>query len=81
MAEYAELTTFLGWCSVINIAVLLVATIMLVGLRTQIAGLHSRLLGLTEAELAASYTQYLSNYKVLITVFNVVPYFALQLMS
>jgi hypothetical protein len=77
----ATLTTFLGWCSVINLGLLCLATIMLGTLKNWVMGTHSKMLGIDEAELPGLYLQYLSNYKVLVLVFNVVPYMALRMMS
>lgn len=75
------LTTFLGWCCVINIGVLVMSTIIVMIMREPIAGLHSRLFGLNPAELPAAYFQYLGNYKIAIFIFNLVPYLALKVMS
>lgn len=81
MIAIDTLTTFLGWCSVINIGVLVLSTIILMIMREPIVGIHSRLFGLNPAELPATYFQYLGNYKIAIFIFNLVPYIALKVMS
>ena len=78
--EIAELTTWLGWTSLINIALLAVATIVLISMRGTIVGLHRGMFDLSEAELSRAYFQYLAQFKIVVLVFNVAPYLALKLM-
>lgn len=81
MNNIETLTSFFGWCSVINVIVLLVASLALMMMRDTIAGIHSRMLGVTKDEMARAYVQYMSNYKIAIIMLNIAPYFALRLMS
>ena len=73
------LTSTLGWCAVINIGILLFATLMLLLGGRLPRRLHRELFGLDEVKLNEAYFQFLANYKLLILLFNVTPYFALQL--
>ncbi|HEY9035647.1 MAG TPA: hypothetical protein VIM96_02940 [Pseudomonadales bacterium] len=73
-----ELTALLGWCSAINIGVLMLATLILGVYRHALMALHGRWFGLNERELQRAYFQYLANYKILIIVFNLVPYLVLR---
>ena len=75
------LTTFLGWCSVINIGLLLISTIMMIVVRDFAIKLHSSLFGVNPEELPIIYLQYLGNYKVAIIILNIVPYIALKVMA
>lgn len=75
------LQAFFGWCSVINIGVLLYATISMVLMRDFMTGLHAKLFGLEEKKLHEQYFQYLANYKIAIFMFNIVPYLALLIMN
>ena len=75
------MTTFLGWCSLINFALLMMATIQLIIAQNAISAFHARLFGLEDRDLKLLYIQFLAVYKLLIFVFNVVPYFALKLMA
>lgn len=75
------LTEFLGWCSAINIAVLLFATFFLIFLRNVILPLHARIFDTSEDTLFRLYLQYLSLYKIALFIFNLVPYVALKLMA
>ena len=54
---------------------------MLMTMRDMIAGIHSKLLGVSKDEMARAYVQYMSNYKIAVIMLNIVPYFALKLMS
>ena len=75
------LTTFLGWCSVINIGVLLFSTLMMIVVRDFAIKLHSSLFGVNPKELPLIYLQYLGNFKIAIIILNIVPYIALKVMA
>ena len=81
MFNIAELITFFGWCSVINFALLLFSSLILFALQEPIASVHSNLTGITTDKLRATYFNYLGHYKILIIVFNLVPYVTLKIMS
>lgn len=72
---------FLGWCTVINIGILLVATIILVLTRKSISKFHAKLFELSQTDLSLSYFQFLGQYKLAIYVLNLVPYIALRIMT
>ena len=72
---------FLGWCSVINIGMLLLSTLMLTVMRSWIIKIHANLTGVSEAELPRIYLEFLGNYKMLVVVLNLVPYIALRIMQ
>ena len=72
---------FIGWCTVINIGILLIATIFLVLTRAPILKMHAKLFELSQADLSLSYFQFLGQYKLAIYVLNLVPYIALRIMT
>ena len=76
-----NLTAFFGWCSVINVAVLIFSSLMLAAMKDSITVFHSKLFGVSRDNLATMYFQYLGNYKIAIFIFNLVPYLALKLIS
>jgi uncharacterized membrane protein len=80
MVTIDAVTAFFGWCSVINLGLLVFTTLVLSVSGNWTAGIHARLFGLNPAELPRMYFQYLANYKIAILVFNLVPYIALKLM-
>lgn len=71
----------LGWCSVINIGVLMLSTIGVIVLRDKISLLHAKMFNLDQRDISRAYFQYLAHYKILIIVFNIVPYFTLRIIS
>ncbi len=73
------LSSFFGWCSVINIGFLVFATLLLTLAGQFSLGLHKRLFDLDEKFLKESYFRFLARYKMLTLIFSIVPYFALQL--
>ncbi|MCP4843356.1 MAG: hypothetical protein GY887_16645 [Halieaceae bacterium] len=75
------LTAIFGWCAVINIALLLFSSLWVTVFREFTKRLHSTLMQVDASELNAYYFQYLGNYKLLILVFNIVPYIALRLIA
>jgi hypothetical protein len=81
MINLQTLTTFLGWCSVINVIVLSVASLMLMLMRNFVAGIHGRMFGVSTEDISLAYVHYLANYKIAIIMLNIVPYVALRIMS
>ena len=78
MDSLHSLRGFLGWCTVINMGMLILATLALVTMRGWMSGVHARMSGLDETDLSRAYFQYLAQYKIAIFVFNLVPYIALR---
>ena len=81
MNSIETIREFLGWCSVINIGMLFLSTIMLISMRGWIIKIHANMTGVSEAELPVIYLQFLGNYKMLIIILNLVPYIALRVMT
>ena len=79
--DMATLTTFLGWCTVINFGFLVFAGLGIIGMRGWIAGIHGKMFGLDEATLSLQYFQYLGRFKSVIVIFNAVPWIALKIMA
>ena len=80
MITLDSLMVFLGWCSVINILVLIFSTISLLLFKGPITAIHSKMFGVDPDNIATVYFQYLANYKIAIFMLNIVPYLALRLM-
>lgn len=81
MIEIDTLATFLGWCSVINIGVLVLSTIALKVMKEPISNIHSNMFGVNHVDLPPIYMQYLGSYKIAILIFNLVPYISLKIMN
>ncbi|WP_416307830.1 DUF6868 family protein [Neptunicella sp. SCSIO 80796] len=81
MNDIDNLITFFGWCTVVNIAVLLFATIVLATFGTAISKLHSKMFNMRQDALHTVYMQYLSHYKLAIFMLNLTPYIALKILN
>jgi hypothetical protein len=80
MFTMQTLVTFLGWCSVVNIVLLIIAVIFLMAFKEIVAKVHSKLFGLKKEDLPLIYFSYLGNYKLAIIILNLIPYVALKIM-
>lgn len=73
------LTTVFGWMAVLNIAVLLFSTLMIVLMQDWIAGFHGRMFQMERPDVRRAYFRYLANYKILTLIFCIIPWLALKL--
>jgi hypothetical protein len=75
------ITEFFGWCLVINAGLLVFTTVILLLAQNWAAKIHSKMFNLKEEDLKRAYFNYVALYKMLLIVFNLVPYVALKLMN
>ena len=80
MNSIEAVTAFFGWTTVINFALLVFSTIMIIATRGPISRIHGRMFGLESADLSRAYIQFIAQYKIAIIVFSLTPYIALKLM-
>lgn len=74
-------STFLGWCTVLNIVLFSYMAVMLIAFNAPIKRLHSRIMLIPKEQLNGFYFSFLAHYKLAILLFNLVPYCALKIMS
>jgi hypothetical protein len=79
--DLTALQSFFFWCMIINSAVYALTAIALMFMRDFVIKANSRLFGSSEAESRSSIQNYLTNYKLLITVFNFTPWLVLLLIA
>jgi hypothetical protein len=79
MESLETLAAFLGWCTLINLGMLMFASLLLAYMRGPISKIHRGMFGLDDTDLSRAYFQYLAQYKTLIFVFNLMPYLALRI--
>jgi Family of unknown function (DUF6868) len=72
---------FFLWCTIINAVMFFVSFIMMMLMRKFIYKYHGRWFDLPDAKLSSSMYKMLGFYKILIIVFNLVPYLALVIIS
>ena len=81
MTSIETLTTFVGWCAVINIGVLVVALLPLSVFHEGVGTLSARLFGVTPEEAKVTHFRVFQQYRLAIVVLNIAPYIALRLMA
>lgn len=80
MDSMENLTTFFGWCSVLNIGFLVLTFFVVTVMRGTLMRIHSVLFGVSEADLPGIYFRYLANYQTATLALALFPYIALKLM-
>jgi hypothetical protein len=75
----AELTAIFGWMTVINLAFYFWAAAFIVLGRDWVSRLQARIMGVPAEKWPDYYVDYLSRYKIGITMFNLAPYLALKI--
>jgi hypothetical protein len=80
MLTHEILIEFLGWSTLINVTLLLVMTLAIMFLHEPVSKIHAELFNLNKEDLGRTYFNYIAIYKILIIVFNLVPYVALKIM-
>ena len=74
-----QLTDLFKWMTIINVALLILGGVLIMTLKRTLYRAHSRLFGLSEDQVAAVSYNYLGIFKLLVIVFNLVPYVSLVL--
>ena len=81
MSSIETLTTLLGWCTVINIGLLLFAALAWIPVKEVVAEFGGRMFGVTKEELKVTFLRVLMQFRAGIVVLNLVPYVALKIMA
>ena len=81
MSSLETLRAFLGWCTAINLGLLVLASIALTLMHGTVGRIHGKMFKLDETEVSRQYFQYLAQFKIAVLVFNFTPYIALRLMA
>lgn len=72
---------FFGWCSAINIAILVYWWLILMLARDFVYRLHGRWFTLTREKFDSIHYAGMAFFKILVFVFNIVPYLALLIVG
>lgn len=81
MITISQFTELLGWASIINIAYLCLASLVLIFMKGAVSSIQKKMFDLNEAELNSKYFDFISTYKVVTLAFIVAPYLALKIMG
>ena len=79
--DIATLRTFFGWCTVINVGMMILSFALLIPLSDFVYRVHSRLFPMSREAFNIIIYSYLGIYKILVIVFCLVPYVALSIMA
>ena len=72
---------FLGWCTIINYGLMILAFLKVYVLRNTLAQFRQELFGLDEESVRRLQGQFFVNYQLVIIVFTLTPYIALSIMT
>ena len=75
------LRDFLGWCAIINMALLLFWVLWMMLARGFVYRMHGRFFKMPEEKFDATHYAGMLFYKLCIFVFNIVPYLALRIVA
>ena len=76
-----QLTQFLGWCAVLNIALLLWWVFFMTFAHDWVYKFHSKWFYLEQQSFDTVHYAGIAFYKLSIILFNIAPYFALRIIS
>ncbi len=79
--DLTTLQTFFGWCTLINIGLLMFASIMLLALNNWVYKIHSKWFPMPRETYNAIVYSFLGFYKLMIWVLCLIPWVALLIMS
>lgn len=77
----STLREFLLWNMVINVGLLIFSSLMILAMRDWVYRLHGKMFRLPEEKIASAMYKIIAFYKIIIIVFNVVPYIALRIIE
>lgn len=75
------LREFLLWNMVINVGLLVVSSLFIICARDWVYRFHGKMFRLPEEKIASAMYKIIAFYKIVIIVFNVVPYIALRIIG
>lgn len=76
-----QTTEFFKWLTIINVVLFVLNVILILILRRIICKMHGKMFGLSEENISIVLYGWLGLYKVMIVVFNIVPFVALIIMG
>lgn len=83
MTSIENLTTFFGWCTAINVGLILLL-VLLTGVANKKGfpfNLIAKIFGITKEEVRVIHFHVFQQYRIAVLVLNLVPYIALKIMT
>lgn len=81
MNSIETLTTFLGWCSVLNLGLLISGGTIISMAHDAFGEIAGKMMGVTSGQAKIIIFTVLRQYRFFIIFFNIVPYIALKIMA
>ena len=81
MDSLTIVTTFLGWCTIINIVIILMFLIIWSNAQDSFGDITARMFGVSQDEVKATVFRVFMQYRIAFAVLNLVPYLALKIMQ
>ncbi len=79
--DIRTLTAFFKWCTIINIGVFFVSALMIMAASDFIYNMHGQIYHMPREAMDVALYAFLGLYKIVILVFNLVPYVALRIVD
>jgi len=79
--DIGTLTTFFMWCTILNVALLVLSSLICVCAGEWVYGMHSKWFSISRETFNVAIYSFLGLYKILVIVFNVIPYVALLIVG
>ncbi len=79
--DIEKLQEFFFWCMLVNIGIYAFTAITVLMFRDLFCKIQRKMFGLNEETVCKSINMYLATYKLLITVFNFVPWIAILIIK
>lgn len=80
MNSIETLTTFLGWCTFINVVLLVFVLLIANFFHESIGAVHARIFGVSREEAKATFFRVFQQFRLFVGIFNLIPYIALKIM-
>ncbi|MHC4891330.1 MAG: DUF6868 family protein [Planctomycetota bacterium] len=74
-------TTFFMWCTILNVALLLLSSLMCIGAADWAYQIHSKLFSISRETFNVVIYSFIALYKLLVIVFVIIPYIALLIIA
>ena len=75
--DIQTLTTFFMWCTILNVALLLFSSLMCICAGDWVYRIQSKLFSISKETFNVVIYSFIALYKLLVIVFNLIPYIAL----
>ena len=81
MISIEEIAIFVGWCTVINIGLLLLALIAIAIFHDFVGDIAGKIFGVSSEDAKIVLLQVFQQFRLVVIFFNLVPYIALKIMA